>query len=54
VIITDKLRSYAAAKRMVMPDIVHRQHRYLNNEEHIMNFAQGQVSAGSRADVHRQ
>jgi putative transposase len=31
VIITDKLRSYAAAKRMVLPDVAHRQHRYLNN-----------------------
>jgi putative transposase len=31
VIITDKLRSYAAAKRMVMPHVAHRQHRYLNN-----------------------
>jgi putative transposase len=31
VIITDKLRSYAAAKRLIMPDIEHRQSRYLNN-----------------------
>jgi putative transposase len=31
VIVTDKLRSYAAAKRIVMPGITHRQHRYLNN-----------------------
>ena len=31
VIVTDKLRSYAAAKRIVMPDVAHRQHRYLNN-----------------------
>src|SRR4029450_10009201 len=31
VIITDKLRSYAAAKRIVMPGATHRQHRYLNN-----------------------
>lgn len=31
VIITDKLRSYAAAKRIVMPGIAHRRHRYLNN-----------------------
>jgi putative transposase len=31
VIVTDKLRSYAAAKRVVMPGVVHRQHRYLNN-----------------------
>lgn len=31
VIVTDKLRSYAAAKRVVMPGVPHRQHRYLNN-----------------------
>jgi putative transposase len=31
VIITDKLRSYAAAKKVVMPNIKHRQSRYLNN-----------------------
>ena len=31
VIITDKLRSYAAAKKLIMPDIEHRQSRYLNN-----------------------
>ena len=31
VIVTDKLGSYAAAKRMVMPGVAHRQHRYLNN-----------------------
>ncbi|MBC7925195.1 MAG: IS6 family transposase, partial [Bryobacteraceae bacterium] len=31
VIITDKLRSYGAAKRVVLPCVVHRQSRYLNN-----------------------
>ena len=31
VIVTDKLRSYAAAKRVMMPGVAHRQHRYLNN-----------------------
>jgi putative transposase len=31
VIITDKLRSYGAAKRVVMPNVTHRQYRYLNN-----------------------
>ena len=31
VIVTDKLRSYAAAKGVVMPGVAHRQHRYLNN-----------------------
>jgi putative transposase len=31
VLITDKLKSYAAAKREVLPSVEHRQHRYLNN-----------------------
>jgi putative transposase len=31
VIITDKLRSYGPAKRRVMPKVIHRQSRYLNN-----------------------
>ena len=31
VIITDKLRSYGAAKRLVLPCVIHRQSRYLNN-----------------------
>src|SRR5918994_2074856 len=31
VIITDKLKSYGAAKPEVLPGVEHRQHRYLNN-----------------------
>src|SRR5215510_4907853 len=31
VIITDKLKSYGAAKREFLPGVEHRQHRYLNN-----------------------
>jgi putative transposase len=31
VLITDKLKSYGAAKRDLLPDAEHRQHRYLNN-----------------------
>ncbi len=31
VIITDKLKSYGAAKREMLPRVEHRQHRYLNN-----------------------
>jgi len=31
VIITDKLRSYAAAKKLILPDVTHRQSPYLNN-----------------------
>jgi putative transposase len=31
VIITDKLKSYGATKREILPRVEHRQHRYLNN-----------------------
>jgi putative transposase len=31
VIVTDKLRSYATAKRVILPGVEHRQHHYLNN-----------------------
>jgi putative transposase len=31
VIITDKLKSYGAAKREILPSVEHRQHRSLNN-----------------------
>lgn len=31
VIVTDKLKSYAAAKKEIMPRVEHRQHIYLNN-----------------------
>jgi putative transposase len=31
VIVTDKLKSYGAAKREVLPSVEHRQHRYLDN-----------------------
>jgi putative transposase len=31
VIVTDRLKSYGAAKREILPDVEHRQHRYLNN-----------------------
>jgi putative transposase len=31
VIITDKLKSYGAAKREMLPSVEHRQHKYLNN-----------------------
>jgi putative transposase len=28
---TDKLKSYGAAKRVILPSVEHRQHRYLTN-----------------------
>jgi putative transposase len=31
VIVTDKLKSYGAAKRELLRSVEHRQHRYLNN-----------------------
>jgi putative transposase len=31
VMITDKLKSYGAAKQEMLPEVEHRQHRYLNN-----------------------
>ena len=31
VIITDKLRSYATAKKLILPDVIHQQNRHLNN-----------------------
>ena len=35
VIVTDKLRSYGAAKREILPGVVHRQSRYLNNRAEV-------------------
>ena len=32
---TDKLRSYAAAKREILPGVEHRQSRYLNNRAEV-------------------
>jgi putative transposase len=31
VVVTDKLKSYAAAKRTIMPGVEHRQHKGINN-----------------------
>ena len=35
VVVTDKLKSYAAAKRKVLPHAEHRQSRYLNNRAEV-------------------
>jgi transposase-like protein len=43
VIITDKLRSYGVAQRHLLPDVEHRQSRYLNNR--------AENSIGRRDDV---
>ena len=34
-IVTDKLRSYGAAKREILPSVEHRQSRYLNNRAEV-------------------
>ncbi len=35
VVVTDKLKSYAAAKRKILPQVEHRQSRYLNNRAEV-------------------
>ena len=35
VLVTDKLKSYAAAKREILPGVEHRQSRYLNNRAEV-------------------
>jgi putative transposase len=35
VIVTDKLKSYTAAKRQILPSVEHRQSRYLNNRAEV-------------------
>jgi len=35
VIVTDKMKSYGAAKREILPGVEHRQHRYLNNRAEV-------------------
>ena len=34
-LVTDKLKSYTAAKREIMPGVEHRQHKSLNNRAKI-------------------
>ena len=41
VMITDKLASYGAAKREIMPGVEHRQHRGLNNRASLLYSADG-------------
>jgi transposase-like protein len=35
VVVTDKLKSYGAAKREILPGVEHRQHRSLNNRAEV-------------------
>ena len=52
VIVTDKLKSYAAAKREILPKVEHRQSRYLNNRAEVRTSRHddenGRCSASSR------
>jgi transposase-like protein len=53
VIITDKLHSYAAAKKIVLPRVVHRQSRYLNNrarKRHLLSATNYQAERQSRLE----
>jgi transposase-like protein len=57
VIVTDKLRSYAAAKREILPHVEHRQSRYLNNRAEVSHTNQrggenGRCSASSQRGMH--
>jgi putative transposase len=65
VMITDKLGSYASAKRVVMPSVEHRQHKGLNNRaenshqltrrrEHIMKCFKSARQAQRFLSVHEQ
>jgi putative transposase len=65
VMITDKLASYAAAKKVVMPGVEHRQHKGLNNRaenshqrtrrcERIMKRFKSAVQAQRFLSVHDQ
>jgi transposase-like protein len=46
VIITDRLRSYGAAKKVILPRVTHRQSRYLNNRLRTRISRLGNESAG--------
>ena len=56
VIVTDKLRSYGAAKREILPGVEHRQSRYLNNRAEVSHRRHddenGRCSASSQRAMH--
>jgi putative transposase len=49
VMITDKLASYGAAKREIMPSIEHRQHRGLNNRASLFGRLESSAIRGSNS-----
>jgi putative transposase len=55
--ITDKLGSYAAARRQIMPDVEHRSHKGLNNRaenSHLPFRRRERVMQGFRSPTHLQ
>ena len=57
VLITDKLASYGAAKREVLPSVEHRQSRYLNNRaenSHLPTRKREQVMQRFKSSGHAQ
>ena len=57
VVITDKLRSYGAAKREILPGVEHRQSRYLNNRcenSHRPTRQRERRMQGFKSDGHAQ
>jgi putative transposase len=53
VLITDKLRGYAAAKRAIMPGVEHRQHKGLNNGRRIPTNRRDDESGSSSGSSRR-
>jgi putative transposase len=54
VLVTDKLGSYGAAKREVMPGVEHRQSRYLNNRAEVSHEATRAADAALQVSPPRQ
>jgi putative transposase len=53
VIITDKLKSYGAAKRELLPGVEHRQHRYLNNRAENSHSPRVSANGACRGSNHQ-
>jgi putative transposase len=57
VMVTDKLKSYAAAKRQIMPGVAHRQHKGINNRaenSHQPTRRRERVMKGFKSPGHAQ
>ena len=53
VIVTDKLRSYGAVKREILPGVEHRQSRYLNNQAEVSHQPTRRRERQMRGSSHR-